>query len=239
MSVHDVYSRSYPFSIQAVQNFPLSTDPQWEVGEHAWVSVQVVTQYTGSTPTVNFQVSNDGTNWTPTVLQVAGAAATNAVQLTTTTGLYHGPLPGKYFRITSSGAYSSGTLTGTVVFSPATRALETMGVASSQQGTWNVGSLAVATGGYSFLNIPTAATQNAIKSGAGTLHNFTINTQVASATATLYDALTATGTKIGTITLPASLVGDGPITVPYDIAFAVGLTIVTVGTNFDCTVSYK
>lgn len=102
-----------------------------------------------------------------------------------------------------------------------------------------VGVAAQPTGGYSFLNIPTAATNAAIKSGPGTLHTVTLNTQVASATVTIYDSLTATGTKIATITTPASVLTSGPITVPYDIAFQTGLTVVTVGTNADVTVTYK
>lgn len=89
------------------------------------------------------------------------------------------------------------------------------------------------------LNIPTAATNNAIKTGKGTLVSVTINTQVASGTVTIYDGLTTAGTKIATITLPASLLGDGPLTVPYNCGFQTGLTVVTTGTNMDTTVVYR
>lgn len=93
--------------------------------------------------------------------------------------------------------------------------------------------------GATALNIPTAATNNAIKTGAGVLRKVFINTQVASGSVTIYDALTATGTKIATITLPASLLGDGPLEVDYDCAFSTGLTVVTVGSNMDTTVTYQ
>nr|AKH47756.1 pol-like polyprotein [uncultured marine virus] len=88
------------------------------------------------------------------------------------------------------------------------------------------------------LNIPTAATNNAIVAGSGVLHTIVVNFPVASATITVYDALTATGTKIATITLPATLLNQGPMYVNFDCIFAVGLTIVTTGTNFDITVNY-
>lgn len=89
------------------------------------------------------------------------------------------------------------------------------------------------------LNIPTAATNNAIKSGAGVLRKVVINSPVASGTVTIYDSLTATGTKIATVTLPASLLSDGPIEVGYNAAFSTGLTVVTVGSNMDTTVTYQ
>lgn len=93
--------------------------------------------------------------------------------------------------------------------------------------------------GSSFLNIPTAATNNAIKTGPGVLHKVVMNFPVASGTVTIYDSLTATGTKIATITLPASLVSDGPLDPTYDVAFSTGLTVVTTGSNMDTTVTYQ
>lgn len=58
-----------------------------------------------------------------------------------------------------------------------------------------------------------------------------INTPIASAVIKIYDGVDATGTLLATITFPTPLVSDGPITVPYNIPFTIGLTIVTTGTS--------
>jgi len=101
----------------------------------------------------------------------------------------------------------------------------------------NCGSNAPATlGWYSYNNI-TSNTTTAVKSGAGVLHSITFNNPIATNTVTILDSLTGIGTKIGTITSPASPV---PVTLIYDTAFATGLTIVTAtGTAPDITVSFK
>jgi hypothetical protein len=76
-----------------------------------------------------------------------------------------------------------------------------------------------------------AATTTLVKSGAGVLHSITINT-TAAGTITIWDSLTASGTKIGTI--KASVVEQ---TFVFDCAFATGLTIVTAGAS-DITVNW-
>lgn len=78
----------------------------------------------------------------------------------------------------------------------------------------------------------TTATTTLVKTGAGELRSITINT-TAAGTITIYDSLTATGTKIGTI--KASEVEQ---TLTYDVAFSTGLTIVT-GAASDITVAYR
>jgi hypothetical protein len=83
-------------------------------------------------------------------------------------------------------------------------------------------------------NIAAAGTYAAIKSGVGTLHAIAINTPTAG-TITVYDSLTATGTKIATITIAAS---DVPKTLLFDAAFAIGLTIVT-SAGTDITALYQ
>lgn len=90
---------------------------------------------------------------------------------------------------------------------------------------------------FNYKNITTAAT-TLVKSGDGTLHALVINTPVASATITIYDNTAASGAKIGTITLPATLLAQGPISALYDIDFTIGLTVVTTGTS-DLTVSWQ
>lgn len=91
--------------------------------------------------------------------------------------------------------------------------------------------------GQSFANITTATT-TLVKSGQTTLNSIVINTPVANATVTIYNSLTAMGTKVGTITLPATLVSDGPIAVPYNVSLSIGLTVVTTGTQ-DITVTFR
>lgn len=88
---------------------------------------------------------------------------------------------------------------------------------------------------FAYAHISTNATTT-VKSGNGTLHAITVNTKGASANvATIYDSLTATGQVIGIIDTTA-----GPAALPYDLAFSIGLTIVTAtGTAADLTVTFK
>lgn len=90
-------------------------------------------------------------------------------------------------------------------------------------------------GGYNFLNITGDAT-TVVKPSSGALHTLTFNNPVATETVTMYDnATTGSGTKIGTITVPASPL---PVTLHYDAAFVNGLTIVTGTATSDITVTY-
>ena len=88
--------------------------------------------------------------------------------------------------------------------------------------------------GYNYINI-TSQTTTLVKSGAGFLHSITFNKPTSTGTVKIDDAITDVAPIIGTITTPAS---PQPFTVLYDIAFAVGLTIVTGAANQDLTVSY-
>ncbi len=90
--------------------------------------------------------------------------------------------------------------------------------------------------GWSFVNMTTATTATA-KSGAGVFHGVAINTIVGAATITIYDNTAGSGTKIGIITLPAAGAGDMPNFIPFDVAFATGLTFVTSGAT-DITIVY-
>ncbi len=88
----------------------------------------------------------------------------------------------------------------------------------------------------SYTNITTATTTT-VKSGAGFLHLIMINAAVALATITLYDNTSAAGTKIGTITMPATLLAS-QATLRFDVSFNTGLTIVTTGAE-DLTISWR
>lgn len=71
------------------------------------------------------------------------------------------------------------------------------------------------------------------------MHSITFNTPVASSVVTIYNNTSATGTKIGTITLPGTLLTQGPYTAIYDAIFSTGLTIVTATAASDITVTYR
>jgi hypothetical protein len=73
------------------------------------------------------------------------------------------------------------------------------------------------------------ATTTLVKTGVGTVQSVSVNTLVASATITLYDALTATGTPIGIITLPSVITAAAPFSLPMGVPLLVGLTVVTSG----------
>jgi hypothetical protein len=92
--------------------------------------------------------------------------------------------------------------------------------------------------GHQYQNITTDAT-TIVKSGSGVLHRIVINTPVASSVITLYDNTTNSGSKIGTITLPATLLSQGPMVAQYELAFTTGLTIVTGTGASDITVVYR
>ncbi len=79
--------------------------------------------------------------------------------------------------------------------------------------------------GNNFLNIAGAAT-TLVRTGGGTLKGLTINKAVASGVITIYDEVTATGTKIATITNPGTLI-QSFANFPFDVKFSIGLTIVT------------
>ena len=96
------------------------------------------------------------------------------------------------------------------------------------------GNLCTEDAGYAFANIAAIGT-NTVKSAAGVLHTFCINTAANNGTITVYDNTTATGTKIATITSYTAT----PFCSQYDVAFATGLTIVTATATPDFTVSYR
>lgn len=84
--------------------------------------------------------------------------------------------------------------------------------------------------GNNFKNIATATT-TLVKTGAGNIHLVNINT-AATGSVTVYDGLTAAGTKVATIDSAT----PGPH--QFDVRFTTGLTVVTVG-SIDITVSYQ
>lgn len=88
--------------------------------------------------------------------------------------------------------------------------------------------------GWTYKNITTQTT-TLVKTGAGFLHSITINKPVATGTIEIDDAITNTTPIIGTITTPT---GPFPVTLIYDVAFNVGLSITTGTASQDITVAY-
>lgn len=89
----------------------------------------------------------------------------------------------------------------------------------------------------SYYNITTQGTYPLIPS-PGFLDSVIINTPVANGVVTVYDnPSAASGKKVATITLPATLISDGPIPVPYKAILQSGLTVVLSGANMDITVT--
>lgn len=87
------------------------------------------------------------------------------------------------------------------------------------------------------LNITTQTTTT-VKTGEGVLHSIIINTPLANGTIAIYDNTAGSGTLIGTITMPATLLTTGPYVVEYHAKFAIGLTIVTGSANQNITVTF-
>jgi hypothetical protein len=89
--------------------------------------------------------------------------------------------------------------------------------------------------GTSFLNVTALTAATTLKAGQGTFSALMINTKGSTGNViTVYDSLTATGTKIATIDTTSSLTY-----LPYNAAFVNGLTISNaVGTSADVTIMY-
>lgn len=79
--------------------------------------------------------------------------------------------------------------------------------------------------GDNYTNI-SSATTTAIATGRGTLKRIVCNKAVASGVITVYDNTAGSGTKIATITHPATLL-QNQYDLEYNVQFATGLTIVT------------
>lgn len=91
---------------------------------------------------------------------------------------------------------------------------------------------------FVYTNITTQTTTT-IKSGAGFLHNVVVNTPLASGVVTMYDNTAGSGSLIGTITFPATLLSTGPVPVTYNVKFSTGFTVVTSGANLNLTVGSR
>ena len=88
-----------------------------------------------------------------------------------------------------------------------------------------------------FTNVAAAAT-TVIKSGEGILHRIVVNTALANGTLTIYDNTAGSGTKIGTVTVPAAVLLNHFV-LEFGLQFSTGLTIVGATANIDYTAVYS
>jgi hypothetical protein len=120
-----------PFTTTTVQAVATT-----DVGNYRSVSVQQTSQ--GTSSLINFQQSNDNTNWQPLVLHETIASGTgSATSVGSTAHVYAGTLHMRYFRLNVTGI-SAGTTAGIVHFS--TQIDLQPVVDAAQSGTWTVGS---------------------------------------------------------------------------------------------------
>lgn len=105
-----------------------------DAGNYAWVSLDVSSQ--GTSSTVTFQVSDDGTTWRNTFLSPLNSNTSWTSNITSAvTGIYSGPLNGRYFRLNVTGI-SAGTTSGQIVFSSYPR--QQSSINAIQAGSWTV-----------------------------------------------------------------------------------------------------
>lgn len=89
---------------------------------------------------------------------------------------------------------------------------------------------------WQYKNIAAQTTGTSIRSGQGILHSITLNKPTATSVITVYDNTAASGTKIATITVPAS---PQPVTLTYDVNYYTGLEVVMATADSDITLSYS
>lgn len=227
-----------------------------EVVNYAEVRVSVFSNVASATDGLQFQQSNDNTNWDNV----------DAYSIPAATGKTFGTGVGaRYFRIvyTNGGTIQTAMRLQTTYHYTVTKAssvrpqdartndndfeeiLAYNMAYDSVTNTWNrsrgdtlsglwVQIRSSATGGYSFIRLNTVATTT-IKSGAGTLNSVIFGAIGTTSTFTCYDSLTATGTVIFNATTTALV----PNAV-FNAAFTTGLTCIQAGAAAaDITVTYK
>jgi hypothetical protein len=118
---------------QAFSYTAITNGPTFDVGNYKTVSVHINTQYNSST--VTFQTSNDGVNWVALALASTASTISQASTSSTSTGaLYEGTIRGRYFRLSVTGTYSSGTCAGVIVFSTGSSSPVSVGATTTPSG---------------------------------------------------------------------------------------------------------
>lgn len=127
------------FLSQALSVTSVSALTGVDVGNYSWVSVHIATQYTGTAPTITWQGSNDNTNWVGmSLIQPLSTLASGSLNTTASGVVFAGPLNFRYFRLNFTGAYSSGTAAGTIIYSSNPRQVININGQVSLNGTTSV-----------------------------------------------------------------------------------------------------
>lgn len=193
-----------------------------DVSLYRWASVQLTAVGTGGLAT--FQVSDDNTNWTSIAFENVASPQAAALLTVGAAGMWHGPLPARYFRVLVTGI-SAGAMTGSVFMSSAPLAFATESVLASLQ--------AVTSGGLSIKRLLSAATNNAqnVKASAGQLYGWEIaNTNAAARYVKLYNETTTPAPATDVAALVIQVPASGKAVASHDtgIAFSVGIGLATV-----------
>jgi len=107
-----------------------------DVSNYRYVGVQITSQ--GSSSTVTFQGSNDNSTWVSIALMISTSVGNvQPVTSTTSTALYHGPLPFRYFRLNVTGI-SAGTTAGVIELFGEPPANMIGSFLAQQSGAWTV-----------------------------------------------------------------------------------------------------
>lgn len=88
---------------------------------------------------------------------------------------------------------------------------------------------------YNYTNVTAQTAGTLLRTGRGVLHAIAFNKPIATSVLTIYDGTSTAGTKIATITIPAS---PNTPTLIYDVAFATGLFVVMATADMDVTISW-
>lgn len=117
--------------------------PAMDVSAYKWISVHLTSA--ASSGTLSFQCSNDNVNWLSLPLQgissTINAAQSSAALSGSVNNMFIGPINFRYMRLRLS-SYASGSIQGVVELYTYSTALNTLGIAASQIGTWNMLSVA-------------------------------------------------------------------------------------------------
>jgi hypothetical protein len=88
---------------------------------------------------------------------------------------------------------------------------------------------------YNYTNVAAQTAGTLLRTGYGVLHAIAFNKPIATSVLTIYDGISTGGTKIATITIPAS---PNTPTLLYDVAFGTGLFVVMATADMDVTISW-
>jgi len=172
--------------------------------------------------TFTFQSSEDNATWVNIALTSAGSTTTGAVNTTATAiGLFYGPLPGRYFRITGG--------VGTVYVRLTSAGARGAGVGAAQVGTWTPTPTPATSGGLTIATGSIQATATAVKATAGQLYAYDIyNGGSAVSYMQLFNATTAnvtlgSTTPTASIAIPAT--SRATFTTELGIAYATAITV--------------